>query len=83
MSTPAQIRTERKITLRKVKKELRTCDSLTDKLERLINRILKVKKRLPDTDDAQEILTNIREIDKQLDKVVSRANDFSQLVRTT
>lgn len=52
-------------------------------LQRLIERILKLKKQLPDGDDATSILVQIRDIDKQLDKVLSDANVFQNFVRTT
>ena len=82
MSTPAQIRRERKTALRSVRAELRTLDSLLEKVERKINRTLKVKKRFPDNEDAIEILQNLRSMDSQLDKVISSANNFGKFVAT-
>ena len=83
MATPAQIRSERKKVLRDFNKSLKTMDSLTEKLERKIDRVLKVKKRLPDSDDATGFLTDTRTIDKQLDVVIQKATTFSNFVRTT
>lgn len=83
MSTPAQIRSERKKVLRTLKTQLKGVDSLTDKLERQIERVLKVKKRLPDSEDATGFLTDVRTIDKQFDKVITAATTFSNFVRTT
>ena len=83
MATPAQIRSERKKVLRQVRNQLNQLETLSEKLERLINRVLKVKKRLPDTDDAQQILVQVREMDKQLDKVASSATQFGNFVRST
>lgn len=84
MSTsPAKIRTERKTVLKSVRKSLNDLETLSEKLERRISRVLSVKKRLPDPDDAIKILTELRDIDKQLDKVISDATTFSNFVRTT
>jgi len=81
--TPAQIRSERKQVLRTLRKTVRELDSMIEILQRLIERILKLKKQLPDGDDATSILVQIRDIDKQLDKVLSDANVFQNFVRTT
>ena len=83
VNTPAQVRKERKNALKPVRKSLNDLETLTEKLERLINRILSVKKRLPDIDDATEILQQLRQVDKQLDVVIRDATSFSQATRTT
>lgn len=83
MATPSQIRNERKKVLRQVKRQLKELDSQQEAMERQINRILKVKKRLPDLDDAQELLIKARSIDQQLDKVIAEIGTFSNFVRTT
>lgn len=79
--TPAQIRSARKQALRSVKIPLRELDSMLEKLQRRIERILKITKRLPDSEDAMDILQQLRAMDSQLDKVVSQASSFSQYVR--
>lgn len=81
--TPAQIRKERKDVLRTVRKSLNDLDSMIEQLQRLIQRVLKLKKQLPDIDDATAMLTQIRTIDKQLDQVFKDTTTFSTFVRTT
>lgn len=83
MATPAQQRKERKAVLRVVKSKLRTMDGQNDKLNRQLARILRIKKRLPDMDDAAQILAQLRVIDKSLDAVIAEATTFSQFVRTS
>lgn len=80
MATPAQIRRERKTALRSVKSELRTLDTISETIERYINRVLRVSKRFPDTDDATFILTELRKMDTQLDKVISAGDNFAKFV---
>lgn len=83
MATPAQIRSERKSVLKQVRTQLNQLETQSEKLERLINRVLKVKKRLPDVDDATIILQSLRDMDKQLDNVLKSATTFSNFVRST
>lgn len=80
MASPAQIRSERKIAVRAIKNSLRTLDSITDKLDRRLAQILRVKKMFPDSSHAEEILTYLRQADKQLDNVLDLATAFSSQV---
>lgn len=54
-----------------------------EKVQRKVEQILKLKKQLPDIEDASILLTKLRDIDKQLDIVIRDATGWSQFVRTT
>lgn len=82
MATPATIRGNRKKSLRIVRANLRALDSQLEITERLIQRVLRVRKRFPDEEDAIAIIEGLREMDSLLSKVATKAIDFSRLVRT-
>lgn len=81
MATPAQVRRERKQVLRLVQSELRQVDTIVEKNQRFIKRVLAVRKRFPDEEDAIVILTFLREMDKALEATIKQANNFSKIVK--
>lgn len=81
MPTPAQVRRERKVVLRRVRADLSTLNTTLETTRRHVNRILKLKRQLPDDQDAMVITTNVRDLDKLLDKVAKTTLDFSKQVR--
>ena len=81
MATPSQVRKERKEVLRAVKNDLRTLDSLGERLERMIARVLKVRKRFPDEQDAAQIVQSLTAMDRALDVVVKSASRFTNIVK--
>ena len=81
-ATPAQIRKERKIVLRNVKKAIHDLDSMVEILQRRVERAMRLKKQFPDDEDAADILTKIRDVDTQLDKVATEAINFERFLGT-
>jgi len=81
LPTPAQVRRERKVVLRRVRADLSTLNTTLETTRRHVNRILKLKRQLPDDQDAMVITTNVRDLDKLLDKVAKTTLDFSKQVR--
>ena len=81
MATPAVIRRNRKTVLRGVQASLRRADSELEKLERMIKRVLRVKKRFPDNDDAIYILEQAGVIDKAIAAVVAEGGKFARIVQ--
>lgn len=51
-------------------------------MERYIKRVLRVRKRFPDFEDATEIIRLVREMDSLLTAVSAKAVKFSKEVRT-
>lgn len=80
MATPTQIRKERKEALKAVNLRLSNLNTTLEQARRLTSRILKVKKRFPDAQDASNISAFLTKMDSEMNQVVSALSNFTSKV---